>query len=222
VKTDHASEDRRGGRVSDDPPALKVILSEFQTIRTAMDRKATSVLTIVSFNATVIAAVLGLVLSKKADLRLLLVLPFVSSGLGLMVLDLDRDIMLARAYIKDTLQPLAAEYTQDDRVLGYANSIPRSRLMIFAAQMIPFALLFPIVSLIALIVVIGHLNSAADWSAWCLGLILLLVLVAVGSTFIWQLISGHKTHHHAPPQLSTERSAADGTGSLPDPSGLTL
>jgi hypothetical protein len=204
--------------VSDDPPALKVILSDFQTIRTEMDRKATSVLTLVSFNITVIAAVLGLVLSKKADLRLLLVLPFVSSGLGLMVFNLDRDIRLARAYIKNTLQPLAAEYTQDDRVLAYASRTPRPP-MIFAMQMIPYGLLFPAISLIALVVVIGHLNSAADWWAWCLGLILLLVLLAAGSARIWQLISEYKAHHHVPPQPSIERPVVDGTGSVPDPSG---
>jgi hypothetical protein len=199
--------------VSDDPPALTVILTEFQTIRAAIDRKATSLLTLVSFNITAIAAVSGLVLSHKADIRLLLVLPVVSSGLGLLVFDLDRDIRLARSYIKNTLQPLAAQYARDDRVLRYASLIPRPPLIIIAVQAIPYGLLFPVVSLIALIVVIGHLTSLADWLAWGLGAVLLLVLLMVWSTRLWELRSEFKTHRRTARQ-SAASSGDHGTNML--------
>jgi len=197
--------------VPDTPPALTVILTEFQTIRAGIDRKATSIHTLMSLNVTAIAAVAGLVLADKADPRLLLVLPLVSSSLGLMVIDLTRDIRLARDYINDRLQPLAAKYAEDDEVLAYASTTPRPPRNILVLQGIPFSLLFGGVSLIALIAVIGSLKSVADWSAWCVGAALLLILTLIAADRGRELISEAKAHPDASRRPSVEQSRVKGT-----------
>lgn len=175
--------------MSDTPPALAVILAEFQAIRAVIERSTTSLLTLISFNVTAVAAVSGFVLSRNADPRLLLVLPVLSSGLGLLVFDQDWGIRVAREYMKKTLQPLAAQYTGDDRLLTYTNHATRSPQWVIVSLAIPYGLLFPGVSIIALAVVTDKLRSLADWSAWTLGATLSLVLLVVWSTRLRDLRS---------------------------------
>ena len=62
--------------------ALTVLLAEYASIRTSIDRKATAQLTLISLNVTTVAAVVGLTLSYRLEWRLLLVFQYSRHLLG--------------------------------------------------------------------------------------------------------------------------------------------
>jgi hypothetical protein len=164
-----------------------VLVAEYNSIRSSVDRKATAQLTILGLNVTGIATVVGFIISKNLDLRLLLVLPIFSSTLGLLTFWHDRTSRASLRYITEHLRPLFIEYVDDDRVMGwterYANAKERPGLILSIA--IPMGVLFPVVSLTSLILVIPKLDSEAYWVAWGIGLLLCGTLIGCWGTNIW-------------------------------------
>jgi len=163
---------------------LSVLVAEYNSIRAAIDRKANAQLTIIGLNVTGIATVIGFVISKNLDLRVILVLPIFSSTLGLLMYWHDRTADASRLYVKRVLRPLIVEYVDDQRLLGWQDQYTdaKEKATLVLAISAPLGVLFPAVSLVSLVLVFSKLDAAGYWVTWTLGAFLLAVLVACWST----------------------------------------
>jgi hypothetical protein len=84
-------------------PDQAVRLAEFAVLRDEMGHRAGSQQALMALNLTLVATIVGFVVTKKADDELLLVVPIVSPALGIRWLDHDRYIHLAAGYIRNCL-----------------------------------------------------------------------------------------------------------------------
>jgi hypothetical protein len=160
--------------------SLDVLLAEFNAARTEIDRKNSARLTLISLHMTAVAAIAGLVLTRQADPRLLIVLPGVCTALGFTLLSESRDKALRAKYIDDVLRPLIIEATGDDRLLAWESYYDRGASSSYLVRVISTGLLFPGVALIALIASLPSVASVGDWIAWSVGLALEMVLIGAG------------------------------------------
>ena len=160
--------------------AIDVILAEYTVSRTVMDRNMSSALGLIGLNVTAVAAVSGFVLSNHADVRLLLILPILSSALGLAFVGQMNYIRIVSEYIESELRPLVVEYTGDERLLGYGQSHQRHKGSGYLIQALAMGLVFPGVALAALFITETKLHGRADWTGWLFGAALTMTVVAGG------------------------------------------
>lgn len=160
---------------------LDVVLVEFTAARAAGDRGASVILSLISLNATAIAAIGGIVVSRHSNPAILVVLPILSSMLGIGIVDQVQYAQVADSYIMTVLRPLVVDLTGDDRLLGveYYYGTHRGRTRLLTA--VGMGITFPGVSIGALVVSGFYLTSIAEWGVWILGVILTVLLVYVGA-----------------------------------------
>jgi hypothetical protein len=185
---------------------LEILVAEIRTVRDTIDRRVAAIMGLVSFNATAVAAVAGFVLSNKADVRLLMILPIFSASFGLLVFDHDRDIRVARRYADDVLRPLIIRLTHEDGLLSHNHMAPRSLGYEIAVQAIPFGLLFPGASVVALVVVTPYLTGPMDWFGWVFGAVLLATLLTVWSRRLVDIVQDRRSPR---PRTPVESRASD-------------
>lgn len=80
-----------------------VRLAEFAALRQGMAQRAAQEHALIGLNLTALGTIVGFVVTQKAGEELLLVVPLVSSTLGLLWLDHHTNIHRAAAYIRDHL-----------------------------------------------------------------------------------------------------------------------
>ncbi len=117
--------------------------------------------TLISINLTALAAVAGVVLSGHADHRLLLLLPLLSSSIGLLWYDHARNIDSLGDYVRERLP---AGFTGYERYIAELERKERRRVpMTFALLM-----LFVATPIAGLIVPIQRVRGAL-WLLWAVG-----------------------------------------------------
>lgn len=143
----------------------RIRLAEFDALRRESDRRSTSQQALIAINLTAIAAVVGLVASGRAQENVLLVLPIVSSVLGILVLDHAIQIRRIGAYIEMlwTWQPSWQSYIRE-------HPPPRWMAGVYWASML---LIFAVGPVAALVIAFpfGD-NRASVWFAWAGGAVL--------------------------------------------------
>jgi hypothetical protein len=70
--------------------------------------------------------------------------------------------------------------------MGDRNQSIKNRGIYLAALAVPMGLLFPGISLVSLVVVAPRLTSLVDWSAWTVGVLVLIFMVTA-----WSIKIGH-------------------------------
>jgi hypothetical protein len=162
--------------------AVDVILSEFSAARSEIDRKNAAYVSLLGLYVTGVGAVGGFVISNHASVRLLLILPILGSALGLAVMGESRDRKITGMYIVNELRPLLVEYAGDDRLLRWELFYREHGGRGYRNRAVAMGLLFPGISIGALVVTIGQLMSIGDWIAWLIGCSLVAVLTWTGLT----------------------------------------
>ncbi|WP_329110147.1 hypothetical protein OG792_14715 [Micromonospora sp. NBC_01699] len=174
---------------STDPSAIGVVLTEFTALRNEIDNLASAHRTMINLNLTVVVAVIGLVLANRVDQHLLLALPLASAAIGLVYQWYVLHAKNIGDYIDQTLRPLLAEYTNDDRVLAWEHqlrtTVYRRRGSAIAGQL-SYILLFPSVPVVSLVATVHILDTPWYWVAWCTG-----VVLSVAQLTIWWVQARH-------------------------------
>jgi hypothetical protein len=169
--------------------ALSVVLDEFKALRDEIQNRATAAYTILNINITAIAAVAGLLLSKKGDLRLLLILPLVSPSLGLLFVDHSLNIRNLGRYINHRLRPLVDEFTSDPRLLRYEVFVTEyegNKLLRLLPLALPLTLLFAAVPLAALMFLCFEhtLQRTWAWTIWGTGALVTAAYLVMWTWFV--------------------------------------
>jgi hypothetical protein len=163
---------------------VAVAMGEFACLRDEINGFRASSRIYTNLNLTTAAAITGFVLSHHASPLILLVLPAISSALGIGVMGNALRQRAVGKYIQGTLRPLVAEYVNEPRILGweaYFRSFERrigSRILPLSMSM---GLLFPATAIVALIWVIPHLGQGWTWIGWSVDAGLLLTQLAAWS-----------------------------------------
>lgn len=150
-------------------------MAEFSDLRGEIQNRSSAAWTLVSLNATATAAILGFVLSDKADPRLLLALPIVSSALGMLFIDHAYNINNLGSYINKRVRPVVREASGSTRLLGYEEAMDtyeENKLLRFIPFGLPLTILFSGVPLASLGFAIKSLDAGWAWAVWALGLVL--------------------------------------------------
>jgi hypothetical protein len=168
--------------------ALEAALADAAAIRATIERKANHNQALVGVNLTAIAAVAGFVLSEKADLRMFLLLPVLSTALGLSVVSQYRDIRIAGQYIEQVLRPAIARYTGEPSLFGWEVFYWRRKHDGHVAQALAMGVIFPGTSTLALAITLPGVRTTGDRLAWALGAAMLLLLLAAWSTRLHEMV----------------------------------
>jgi len=186
---------------------MQALVAEYEAALNLINRKTTIVATLITFDVTAVATVIGFLLANKADPRLLALVPVISATFGLLVASQDRDIRTAEALLNSTMRPAAQRIANDDGIWNFYGRFLASRIPWYevVTRGLPLVLLFPGASIASLAVVTTHLKSWLDWAIWSAGLLLTTAL-SVG----W-LENGSKLAHAL---LASVRRARSG-GTVP-------
>ncbi|GGM67670.1 hypothetical protein GCM10011608_61110 [Micromonospora sonchi] len=168
--------------------ALQAALAEAAAIRSTIERKANYNQNLVGLNLTAVAAVAGIVLSEKADVRLLLLLPVLSAALGLSVAAQYRDGRIAGQYLEQVLRPAIARHTGDETLFGWETYYRQRKHNGHLGQAIAMGLIFPGVSTLALAFTLPSMDSWIDLAAWALSAGMLLLLIFGWSSRLIEMI----------------------------------
>ena len=125
-------------------------------------------------------AIAGFVLSRRADVRVLLVLPFLSSSLGLFWLDHAKTIRNIGRYIKKYVEAPVGELLGagimrwESIAHGHARQLS-DRLTFLG----PLALVFMSPSWLSLAVTVSKLDTGGLVCAWILGVVLTVIVLVI-------------------------------------------
>jgi hypothetical protein len=153
---------------------VDAVFVEFEALRAETISKAGARLGLVGVYVTTVSVVAGLVLSGGVNVRVLLVIPILSSGFALAILGEGRDMAIVGSYVRDVLQPIVVEQTGDERLFGYEQYYRTRSSEPFLPKAIAMGLLFPGVAATALIVSVSTLTSVGEWAVWWVGAAMLL------------------------------------------------
>jgi hypothetical protein len=166
---------------------LQAALAEFSDLRTEIQNRSGAAWTLVNLNVTATATILGFVLADKADPRLLLALPIVSSALGMLFIDHAYNINNLGSYINKKIRPVVRDASGDDRLLGYEEAMDKyeqKKLLRFIPFGLPLTILFSGVPLASLCFVLGSLGAGWAWVLWALDVVLVAVQLGLWVLFL--------------------------------------
>jgi hypothetical protein len=142
-------------------------LAEYTALRAEIQRRSTTQQALVALNLAASATIAGAVVASRLDDEFLLVLPLVSSVLGLLWLDHARNIELIGSYIANKL------WLWEPSWETYARQLERrmrSQVLEFA---LPMSLVFAGGSVAALVITaLGGLHGSGTYVLWGLGFVL--------------------------------------------------
>lgn len=167
--------DHRQGRIVD------MVVAELGVLRAEMAQKRTAQVAILGLNLTATTTTLGLVISQKIDIRVLILLPILTSSLGILTLVQSMDIRTIARYINEVLRPITLDYLGDERVLFFECYYRQARQLRYLGALSSGAL-FPLLSTGALILVAPHVGSLLEWFTWALGVGLVVTQVLAWTT----------------------------------------
>lgn len=153
----------------------QVVLAEFSALRQEIQDRSGAANTLLNLNITATGTVAGLVLSQRVNPVLLLLLPFLSSALGLLYLDQALNIKNIGAYIKEELKPRLATAARDVGVLAYEERIDeyeRRIVLRFLPWGLPVTILFSFPALAALFSSLGRIDTLGMGALWVMGMVL--------------------------------------------------
>jgi hypothetical protein len=84
---------------------IQILLDEFKALREEISRRSKDQLSLIQMNITAIGVILGFVISSVKDSRVLLIIPLVSSVLGIIYLDNAEAIQHIGRFIQRQIKP---------------------------------------------------------------------------------------------------------------------
>ncbi len=160
------------------PAILQVSLAEFSALRSEIKDRSSSAWALVALDVTGTTAVLGFLLSKNADPKLLLALPLFAPALGLLFIDHAYNINNLGSYINKRIRPLLVEASGSTQILGYEEVIDQyeeHRFLRLVPLGLPLSLFFSVLPLAALVFAVPSLDAPWAWIVWAFGVLLTVV-----------------------------------------------
>jgi hypothetical protein len=187
--------------VADEHLSVKkdLIIAEYNAVRTAASQKATAAQASAAAYFTLVAALVGFIASAKADVRLLLVVPVLSAAFGITIASRYISRQVAFDYIHDVLRPMAADLVTDPRVLGWDDHYAAAKKRNTRLHQFGLNSLLPIFSVVALVVTLPKLSSAAEVAAWLFG------LACLGGLAVVRAKAGHTSGRLVAPAAHIRR-----------------
>jgi hypothetical protein len=146
----------RGGRTPDDERA------EFAAYREEILHRSNQQYTLLALDLTALTAIAGFVLSNNADRLLLLLLPIVSSSIGLLWYDHARNIDSLGTYIRENLRVFGGyEQRIDELEVSELRRVPMTLALLVLLVVTPIA---------GLVVTFRNVHGSL-WALWVGGLL---------------------------------------------------
>lgn len=187
--------ERTGAAVPSDTSKsqLDVALAEFKALRDEIGSRATSSHTLININAVASGVAGGLVVNNPGRVELLLVLPILSSVLGLLWLDHAHNIRNIGDYINTTLRPSIVGILGEggERALAWEEHVDvyeRRAFLRFLPLGVPVLVLFAAVPVASLARTGGSVGSGWQWVLWIGGGLLTISFLALWTRLILQPI----------------------------------
>jgi hypothetical protein len=156
---------------------VTILVAEYGAIQALVAQKETASHALVGAYLTLATVILGFVLTKDADPRLMLALPVLSAISGITILRRREDQETANRYIREILRPVAAQCSGDCQILAWNDFYSHYRNARPFFYEFGLQLVFPLSGAAALAAVTPHLNSPVEWWTWLAGLAFLLLLL---------------------------------------------
>jgi glycogen debranching enzyme len=172
-------------RGDSDARYLQALLTEFNKLRDEIQNRSTAQHTLVNLNLTAGGALAGASFLAKFPL-LVLLLPLVSSALGLLYFDHHTAILHIGGYIRSQLYPRLRSSFPEQRLPTYEDAVEAERrdLLSRIFMTVPFLVAFLLPGMLGL--VYTSTSLAHQWfaiSVWVLGLLMTLTIVVVWFEF---------------------------------------
>jgi|GEM_PF-4223266 len=103
--------------------AASALIAEYAALRSEITNRIGSQLTLILGAGTIISAIVGVVVSEKADVSLLAVIPLVTSVLGFVHTDNARFINYIAKYIRDDLWPALTELAGYEELPSWERAV---------------------------------------------------------------------------------------------------
>jgi hypothetical protein len=164
---------------SPDQDALTIATQEYDALRTEIFSRSSAQHTLLNLNITAIGVILGVVLTNRANLIVLLAVPVVATSFGLLYFDHAGAIERIGVYVRYVLRPNIVDRTGDPSNLAwdtFAAKAFRSKRLSVIAFAAPVFVIFIGSPAAASIAVIPAISQAWQWVLWALGLLAELVL----------------------------------------------
>ena len=162
---------------------LNVAIAEFNALRGEIRDRASAAFLVLNINITATTAVMGMVLSGKADPMVLLILPLFSPALGMLFVDHSHNIRNLGDYINLRLRPLAVAAAGEPRLLAYEEFVrqyEQDKLRRFLPLGLPLSVLFVAVPFGVLAFLSARIEHLWVWALWGVGL-----LMAAAFSVLW-------------------------------------
>lgn len=162
-------------------------IAEFTKLSDEIASRTSTQWTLLGLSATVSSTIGGFVLAEKASPLLLLVLPVLTSSLGLLFLDHAANIGNIAKYVNTVIKPLLREEARDPRLLSYGEWVESyeertiRRLLPFG---VPLLVLFSAVPITALLYTVPFIHNPWAWVLWAIGAIMTAIQVSFWMHFL--------------------------------------
>ncbi|HXM23621.1 MAG TPA: hypothetical protein VN948_20355 [Terriglobales bacterium] len=181
------------GAMSEDETAralsVQIALAEFAALRDEIANRSSGQNTLLNLNLTAIGGIGGVVLSGKAHLLLLLLLPILSPALGLLYFDHAINIKNIGNYIRDCLKKTLVTAAGDVELMRYEEIVSqyeRRRILRFLPFGLPLFLTFAAVPIACLAATFWAVDIRGGWiwGLWATGLIMTVAYLVFWQFFL--------------------------------------
>lgn len=168
----------------DPKDAITILLAEYQALRTEIQTRSGAQSTLMQLTITAFGALAALSFTQYGDRRMLLLIPVISTILGLVWLDHAANISNIGDFIMQRLWPALVAGSEADALPDYEVAVrayersPGVLLRLFGLPPLLIFILLPIVA-----IVVAFDSSSQDWLFWTLVVIDLALLLVF--TLIW-------------------------------------
>jgi hypothetical protein len=147
--------------------AANVRLAEYTKLKDEVTNRSTLQSTLITLNIVAAGALGGIVISKRGNILILLLLPPLSSALGLLWLDHAQTIARIGDYIRSELFPHLVEwnrYPGDPE--SYEEVVRKTSALDVATYLVPCFIIFIGPSIASAAATVHAVNGIEEWTFW--------------------------------------------------------
>jgi len=163
----------------DEKDAIDILLAEFNALRAEIGARSAAQATMMQLAVTAFGALAGLTFTQYGDHRLLLLIPIISTILGLIWLDHAANISNIGDFIKNQLMPALQKAAQMETLPDYETVVrkyertPGAFIRVFGLPPFLIFVLMPVVAM-----VLAWDIRTRDWLFWTLQIFDVVLLIA--------------------------------------------
>lgn len=170
----------------DHATAVQIGLGEFGALRGEISNRSSAQNTLINLNITAVGTIGGLSIAYHANPLVLLILPPLSSALGLLYIDHARNISRLGWYVRERLWTSLRQASSDTKIPTYEDEVAsyERRALTRIGFGLPFFFMFWGPPIFGLAFTFSSLGDVWTIVLWVVGLLMLCDLVISWSAFI--------------------------------------